>query len=117
MQPGREPPPTMIWNPKTKRWVKRDGNIGVRLILAKKVRDEKKEIKDRMNCNKIFDFGASAKRAKVDKDAVGILPKTTAAADEPILHSGATLAFETMCIESQMSQESIQSRGNESDSD
>ena len=111
----------MIWNPSTKRWVKRDGNIGVRLILAKKIRDEKKEIADRMNSNKIFDFGAGAKRAKVDKDVdtkpFGIVPKTTAA-NEPIVHSGASLPFETMCIESQMSiesQGSMQSHGNDSD--
>ena len=94
----------MIWNPKTKRWVKRDGNIGVRLILAQKVRAEKKEHADRMNGNKIFDFGASAKRAKLDKGVdvkdVGIVPKTTVAKDEHIVHSGASLPFETMCIES-----------------
>ena len=97
----------------------RSRSIGVRLLLAKNIRDEKKEIADRMNSNKIFDFGAGAKRAKVDKDAkpFGIVPKTTAA-NEPIVHSGASLPFETMCIESQMSIESQASmQSYESDSD
>ena len=109
-------------NPESKRYVKRDGNIGVRIILAQKVYDEKKELTDHMNGNKILDFGAGAKRAKVDKMDVdakpfGIVPKT-AAANEPIVHSGASLPFETMCIESQMSiesQGSMHSHGNESD--
>ena len=90
-------------NPKTKRLVLRTEVIGMRILLAKKVRKEAKYTAAKMSGKNSFDFGASAKRALTDKMEVeakpfGIVPKR-AKPTGVVVHLGATLEFNAMNLD------------------
>ena len=88
---------THVFNPDTKRLVLRTGVIGMRILLAAAKKREKASFGDGAG----FDFGAGAKKRqkveKVEPEGWGIVPKT-APANEPVVHTGASLSFGDMSI-------------------
>ena len=88
---------THVFNPDTKRLVLRTGVIGMRILLAAAKKREKASFGDSGG----FDFGAGAKKRqkveKVEPEGWGIVPKT-APANEPVVHTGASLSFADMSI-------------------
>lgn len=86
--------------------MKRDGNVGVRVLLAQKEREEAKDTAERMDGKKSYDFGASMKRAKVEKNdkmeedvkPFGIVPKRAQEKGD-VVHSGATMEFNDLDLE------------------
>ena len=88
---------THVFNPDTKRLVLRTGVIGMRILLAAAKKREKASFGDSGG----FDFGAGAKKRQkvenVEPEGWGIVPKT-APANEPVVHTGASLSFGDMSI-------------------
>ena len=88
---------THVLNPDTNRLVLRTGVIGMRVLLAAAKKREEASFGDMGG----FDFGAGAKKRQkvenVEPEGWGIVQKT-APANEPVVHTGASLSFGDMSI-------------------
>ena len=101
--------PDQVFNENTKRWVKKDGVIGKRIVKLTqqkkkekkdKERKERKEMKDRKERNEMRDMKKMMDEAKAVQDVleseVRRLKKLVD--DEPVVSTGLSLDFNEMCV-------------------
>ena len=101
--------PDQVFNENTKRWVKKDGVIGKRIVKLTqqkkkekkdKERKERKEMKDRKERNEMRDMKKMMDEAKAVQDVLESEVKRLKKLvdDPPLVSTGLSLDFNEMCV-------------------